>query len=67
MNLKKTIKFDIKEKGLRICNGQVVNEDGIVLNLVDMLEKAFGAGRLSFLQQPRLRRTTTWPLPINWR
>ena len=61
MNLKKTIKFDIKEKGLRICNGQVVNEDGVVLNLVDML------ARLSFLQQPRLRRTTTWPLPINWR
>ena len=38
MNLKKTIKFDIKEKGLRICNGQVVNEDSVVLNLVDMLE-----------------------------
>ena len=48
MNLKKTIKFDIKEKGLRLCNGQVVNEDGIVLNLVDMLEKAFGAGPFEF-------------------
>lgn len=44
MELKKTIKYDIKEKGLHIVDGQVINGDGVAIDLIDLLSKAYGDG-----------------------
>lgn len=44
MELKKTTKFDSKLKNLTISDGEVINEDGEIVDLVKYLEKAY-AGR----------------------
>lgn len=42
MELKKTTKYDVKEKALRVISGNVVNEDGEIIDLVAIFEKAYG-------------------------
>ena len=42
MEIKKTIKYDGKWKNLHISEGKVLNEDGEVINLVKLLERAYG-------------------------
>lgn len=42
MELKKTTKYDVKEKGLRVIGGNIVNGDGEIINLSEMFEKAYG-------------------------
>ena len=39
LELKKTTKWDGKLKGIRIEDGQVVNADGEIIDLIDILEK----------------------------
>lgn len=41
LELKKTTKWDGKLKGIRIEDGQVVNVDGEIIDLIDILEKAY--------------------------
>lgn len=41
MEFKKTTKYDVKEKGLRIIDGKIVNADGEILDLGAMLEKVY--------------------------
>ena len=42
MELKKTVKYDGKIKGLHIVDGSFVDADGVVINLADILSKAYG-------------------------
>lgn len=44
MELKKTVKYDGKLKGVTIVDGQVVSSDGEIIDLIDMLSKAYGTG-----------------------
>lgn len=41
MELKKTTKWDGKLKGVRIVNNQVVDSDGVIVDLIDVLSKAY--------------------------
>ena len=41
MEFKKTTKYDVKEKGLRIINGNIINSDGEIIDLGAMLEKVY--------------------------
>lgn len=42
MELKKTTKWDGKLKGVRIVNNQVMDSDGVIVDLIDILSKAYG-------------------------
>lgn len=42
MELKKTVKYDGKLKGLHIEDGKCITQDGEVIDLVEMLTKAYG-------------------------
>ena len=42
MELKKTVKYDGKIKAVHIVDGNIVDSDGVVINLVSILEKAYG-------------------------
>ena len=42
LELKKTTKWDGKLKGIRIGDGQIVDGDGVIIDLVDVLQKAYG-------------------------
>lgn len=42
MELKKTVKYDGKLKGLHMVNGQLVDADGEILDVLDIFEKAYG-------------------------
>ena len=42
MELKKTTKYDVKEKVLRIIDGNIINEDGEIVDLIAMFQKAYG-------------------------
>ena len=42
MEIKKTIKYDGKWKGLHISGSRVVNEDGEIIDLVKLLKRAYG-------------------------
>lgn len=42
LELKKTTKWDGKLKGIRIEDGQIVDGDGVIIDLVDVLQKAYG-------------------------
>lgn len=42
MELKKTIKYDGKIKGLHIVDGKLVDGDGEIIDILDVLEKAYG-------------------------
>lgn len=41
MELKKTTKWDGKLKGVRIVNNQIVDSDGVIVDLIDVLSKAY--------------------------
>lgn len=41
MELKKTVKFDGKFKGIRIIDGKVIDDDGVEIDLIGDLEKAY--------------------------
>ena len=57
MELKKTVKYDIKEKGLRILNGKVVNGDGEIVDLIGMLEKAYKNSEFDFSSTAKTEET----------
>lgn len=42
MELKKTVKYDGKIKGLHIVDGNLVNNEGEIINIIDVLTKAYG-------------------------
>lgn len=42
MELKKTVKYDGKIKGLHIVDGNLVNNEGEIINIIDILTKAYG-------------------------
>ena len=42
MELKKTTKYDVKAKALRVIEGNIINEDGEIVDIVAMFEKAYG-------------------------
>ena len=42
MELKKTVKYDGKLKGLHMVDGQLVNMDGEIIDILDIFEKAYG-------------------------
>ena len=42
MELKKTIKYDGKIKGLHVIDGQLVDSDGEIIDIMDILSKAYG-------------------------
>lgn len=42
LELKKTTKWDGKLKGIRIEDGQIVDGDGVIIDLVDVPQKAYG-------------------------
>ena len=41
MELKKTVKYDIKAKGLKVFGGQVVDSTGEVIDLIALFSKAY--------------------------
>ena len=42
MEVKKTVKYDGKLKGIRVINDTIVDADGEIINLVSLLSKAYG-------------------------
>lgn len=42
MDFKKTIKYDGRIKGLHIVNGQLVNLDGEIIDIISILERVYG-------------------------
>ena len=42
MEIKRTIKTDMVLKNARVINGNVVNEDGEIVKLVDAIAKIYG-------------------------
>lgn len=42
MDFKKTIKYDEKIKGLHIVDGELVNLDGEIIDIIGILEKVYG-------------------------
>ena len=42
MELKKTVKYDGKLKGLHMVDGQLVDMDGEIIDILDIFEKAYG-------------------------
>lgn len=42
MELKKTVKYDGKLKGVHIVDENIVDSDGMVLDLISVLKKAYG-------------------------
>ena len=42
MEVKKTVKYDGKLKGIRIINDNIVDADGEIINLVSVLSKVYG-------------------------
>lgn len=43
MELKKTVKYDGKFKGLHIVDGKCMTQDDEIIDLVALLEKAYGS------------------------
>lgn len=41
MELKKTVKYDGKLKGLHMVDGQLVDMDGEIIDILDIFEKAY--------------------------
>lgn len=37
-----TTKTDISAKGCSIIDGQIVDNDGVIINIIEILEKAYG-------------------------
>ena len=42
MELKKTTKWDGKLKDVRIVNDQLMDSDGCIIDIIDILSKAYG-------------------------
>lgn len=42
MELKKTVKYDGKIKGLHMVEGQLVDQNGEVIDILSVLQKAYG-------------------------
>lgn len=42
LELKKTTKWDGKLKGIRIENDEIVDGDGVIIDLIDVLKKCYG-------------------------
>ena len=42
LELKKTTKWDGKLKGIRIEDGQIVDGDGVIIDICAVLERAYG-------------------------
>lgn len=42
MEFKKTTKYDVKEKSLKVVDGNIINSDGEIINLGKMLESVYG-------------------------
>lgn len=42
MELKKTVKYDGKLKGLHMVEGKLVDMDGEIIDVLDIFEKAYG-------------------------
>lgn len=42
MDFKKTIKYDGKIKGLHIVDGELVNLDGEIIDIISILERVYG-------------------------
>ena len=42
MDIKKTTKYDGKLKGCSIFNGKLVDNEGEIIDLIDVLEKVYG-------------------------
>ena len=42
MELKKTVKYDGKLKGLHMVDEQLVDMDGEIIDILDIFEKAYG-------------------------
>lgn len=45
MELKKTVKYDGKLKGLQFFDGALVDSEGEVIDLLEVLEKAYGENK----------------------
>ena len=41
MELKKTVKYDGKLKGLHMVDGQLVDMDGEIIDILDIFQKCF--------------------------
>lgn len=57
MELKKTTKYDVKEKALRVIGGNIVNEDGEIINLATMFEKAYGDSQFDLSTTAKIEET----------
>lgn len=42
MELKKTVKYDGKMKGLHMVDGQLVDQNGEIVDILSVLHKAYG-------------------------
>ena len=42
MELKKTVKYDGKIKGLHMVEGQLVDQNGEIIDILSVLQKAYG-------------------------
>lgn len=42
MDFKKTIKYDGKIKGIHIVDGELVNLDGEIIDIISILERVYG-------------------------
>ena len=42
LSIRKTVQWSGKLKGVRVFNGELISEDGDVIDLMDYLEKAYG-------------------------
>ena len=42
MELKKTVKYDGKMKGLHMVDGQLVDQNGEIIDILSVLHKAYG-------------------------
>ena len=58
MELKKTVKYDGKLKGLHMVDEQLVDMDGEIIDILDIFEKAYGDKLLTCLLLLRLRKSS---------
>lgn len=56
MDFKKTIKYDGKIKGLHIVDGELVNLDGEIIDIISILERVYGENHLTSLQLLKLKK-----------
>lgn len=59
MELKKTIKYDGKLKGLHMVEGQLVDLNGEIVDILEIFTRAYGENHLICLLLLKLRRLLT--------